>query len=404
MAKKATTKLKEEKAPVTEQAVLVFAPEEKPVVSKFDMEQKVLEIVAVCNLAVTVKDDATNDYARQVGKNASLVVRAIENKRKELNGNPKKEIEDNNSVAKKLSAPIEVQIDKIRMAVSTYELEKEKKRLAEVAKAEEAKRKQEEAEQKERDRVQAIKQKIFDTKNKSLSDIDAISDPESLLAFEKRFKAWKPKASEYGEFMNEVDAIKKDIEDRIKTRKVIVADIEKARKESERLKGVAKKQALKELELKKAKLDAEKAQADADQKKKDAEGQAIENEANRDLSIYLATLGVKDVPKRTEEFVQLFGSSKGAMENKPKIVEKINAERIEDYNSKNLKSEKVKNQRTEYKFTVLDETLVPREFLSVDDVKIRKAIVEKRSELEKDLSSFKIAGVEIFPETKTVFK
>jgi hypothetical protein len=386
------------------QEILVFAPEEKPVVSKFDMEQRVLEIVAVCTQAVAIKDDATNDYARQVGKNASLIVKAIDKKRLELNELPKKEIESNNAVAKKLSAPIETQIERLRLSVSTYELDKEKKRLAELKIIEDAKKVKEEAERKERERVQGIKQNILDTKNKAFSDIDLISDPKSLSEFEKRFNGWKPKEEYYAEFMGELTAVREEITKRIQSRQVIVAEIEKSRKEAEKLKGVAKAQAQKELELKKQQLDLEKSQADAKAKEVELEKQKAENKANQDLTIYLATLGVKEVPKRTEEFVQLFGSSVDAMNNKDKIVEKINAERISDYNSKNLKADKVKNQRTEYKFTILDETLVPREYLCVDETKIKKAIAENREALEKDLSSFQIAGVQIFPETKTVFK
>ncbi len=64
----------------------------------------------------------------------------------------------------------------------------------------------------------------------------------------------------------------------------------------------------------------------------------------------------------------------------------------------------MKNQRVDYIFDIIDENSVPREYLCVDESKVKKAIQENRALLEKDINGFKIDGIKISSKVQTVLK
>ena len=70
----------------------------------------------------------------------------------------------------------------------------------------------------------------------------------------------------------------------------------------------------------------------------------------------------------------------------------------------NLVGDKVKNQRKEVKFKIVDANKIPREYLKVDETKIRATMGENRNGLKEDIHSFKIEGVEFYIESTTVLK
>ena len=52
----------------------------------------------------------------------------------------------------------------------------------------------------------------------------------------------------------------------------------------------------------------------------------------------------------------------------------------------------------------MDENLVPREYLCVDEAKIKKAIQLNRAELQKDIKSWGLSGILIYPKSSTILK
>lgn len=387
-------------------SIILVLPEEKPILEKFfEEEQKVLEIVSICERAQEVKDDSSNDYARQVGKRANELVKAIDKKRLALTKPVREEQERINTVAKKLSSPIEAQIEKIRSVVTAYETEKERKRLEEVARIEKEKKEKEEKEKKERERVAKIKNEINRIQNTALADINQIEDMKSLNELEFRLNSWKPKAEFFSEFMPELQAVIKDLNEKITLRKPVIEQLQKQKEEAARLKGEAKKLAEEKLKLQQEEL---KKQKEAEEKRL-LEEKELKDRAEalnrQELSIFIASLNyTKETAQEVEKFIGKYGSATTAMQKKQEMLDTINAERIAAAKNTELNAKKMKNQRVNFKFRILNESEVPREFLSVDEKKINQAIVANRMLLEKVPVEFKIAGIEIYSETKTVLK
>jgi len=368
-------------------------------------EKKVIHIVSVCQQALAITTDASNNYAREVGKQASDLIKAINKRRLELTKPLRDEETLINSVAKKLTAPLEEQVGKLRLAVTRFEMEKERKRQEEIRQQEEIKQQRELAEKVERERIMRIKNEIQKVQNSAFAEIERIEDAKSLTAFETKIKNWKPKEEFFAEFMPELTLVLNEIAQRIESRKSIITEMQRAKAEAERLKGVAKLQAEREAELKRKELEAQKLKEQMEERQRQIDKEKRENMAIQELTYFVASLGLNtNIEEKVKELVKTYGSAILALGNQTAIIEKINKERIEAHNKAILEAQKVKNQRTDYLFNVLDEAKVPREFLSVDETKIRKAIQDNRKKLEQDIASFTIEGIEIYPQTKTIFK
>jgi hypothetical protein len=387
-------------------SIIVVSPEEMPILAKFsEEEQKVLEVVAICERAQQINDDTQNDYARQVGKRANELLKAIDKKRLALTEPIREQHNRINAVAKKLSSPIDLELEKLRQSITTYETEKERKRQMELKRIEEEKKAKEEIERKERERVAKIKLEINNIQNNATADINRIEDLKGLTEFDTRLRSWKPKAEFFAEFMPELKSMLEDLYRKIELRKPIIEELTKQKEEAQRLKGEAKKVAEEKARLEQEKLDkAKKDEADRLQIEKEARDRA-EVLNRQDLSIFIASLNyTKETLQETEKFIGKYGSATAAIANKQGIIDAINAERLAKAKDNELEAKKMKNQRVNFKFRILNESQVPREYLMVDEKKLNEAIVKNRILLEKIPAEFKIDGIEIYSETKTVFK
>jgi hypothetical protein len=387
-----------------EPIVIQVAEEEKDALVKFsDQEKKVQEIVALCK-SVVVTDDASNTLARSIGVQAKAVISAIEKKRKELVRPHIDKQDAYNSVAKKLSSPIEEAVNtRINRMVTAYELAREEKRKAALAQAEKEKKEKEEAEAIEKARVDRIRASIKEVLDKGNGRIDKIDSSGSLDAFVKELSAWKPKVEFYGEFYSELENTIVELKTRAENRRPIIIQLEQNKAEAAKLEGEAKLQAEKIAAQQADKLKAIQEKEAAELATKKAEEEAKEANAKRELTILIAPI-CQNIHEELKRQIGLHGSAVNAMANKGKVIQSVTEAKTEKQEIRGLKSEKMKNQRLEFKFEIINEFQIPREFLSVDETKIRAAIVANRAALEKDINGFKIEGVTIYPDTKTVFK
>lgn len=108
----------------------------------------------------------------------------------------------------------------------------------------------------------------------------------------------------------------------------------------------------------------------------------------------------EEAAKKEAELDSLFGEAKStsSIELESKIDEEIvNAQIKAEHKAsvKNIESQKVKGASRVWIFEITDSNLVPRDFLMVDERKIRAAVAEGARE---------IAGVKIFEETKIAIR
>ena len=102
--------------------------------------------------------------------------------------------------------------------------------------------------------------------------------------------------------------------------------------------------------------------------------------------------------------VEKYGSAIIAAEKREELILDYQNSLVEKAKEEEVASEKVKNVRVDYLFEITDENLIPREYLCVDEAKIKKAIQANRESLQKDIKNFSIKGTIIFPKNSTILK
>jgi hypothetical protein len=412
-----------------------------------EVQQKVIEIVVNCK-SIKVTDAASNLRAKEVGKSANALVKAIDKKRLELTKPLRDEAERINSVAKQLSAPLETEVERFKIEITAFDLEQERIRQEQLKKAEEERKAKEEADRIERERIDKIKEQIRIVENAGLDEINRCDTVAKVDALANKLTNWKPKAEFYQEFLPQVQSAIADLIEKVKLRKPVVQEMENQKAEAERLAKIAAEQEAKAKEIEaarvkaleqqtKAEQDASNAQAaiakaeqdrikaeqakaaaaeaqrkaeeqqqllkkqqesaEADRIKAEQRKAELEEAQKQSLQTFLRAVGVRTIEETANYYIQKYGSAEIANTKKNDIIAEQTAKRQEK-----ALGAKTKNLRTDYKFEITDESLIAREFLSVDEKKIREAIIANREALEA--GSYTIAGIEIYADTKAVLR
>jgi len=371
----------------------------------FDFEKESKELFSLSKKLALINDDEDNTTARDLAKKMTTLKNKIEEARKEANKPDQQRIDGRMEAAKKITEPIGKEIDRLKQCVSFYESEKERKRLAEKKRLEDEMKAKEEKEKKERERVQNIRKEIDRLRTDGQAKVNACNTIKEVNDMELKLKGWKLKPEFFSEFIEEAEGLKNEICELLAKRKPLIEEIEKKNEEAKKLEGEKKLQAEQEAEAKKKELEAQNKLREEEQRNKELEGQNIELAARQELIVLIASFGIKNnIEQYIEGVVAKYGNCRLAIENREKLIDDYKEHLQDKVKMDALESEKVKNVRTTFEFTIVDEQLIPREFLSIDEQKIRKYITEKRKELETDVNSVKIEGLIIYPKKQTIVK
>lgn len=371
----------------------------------FDFEKQSSELFSLSKKLSLIKDDEDNQAARDLAKQMTTLKNKIEEARKEANKPDQQRIDGRMESAKKITEPLTKELDRLKQCVSFYESEKERKRLEEKKKLEDEIKAKEEKEKKERERVQKIRSEIDRLRTDGQAKVNACNTLKEVNDLEVKLKGWKLKPEFFAEFIEEAEGLKNEISELLSQRKPLIEEIEKNNLEAEKLKGDKKLQAEKEAEAKKKELEAQNKLQEEEQRNKQLQEQNMELAAKQELIVLVASFGMsRGVEEYMENVIAKYGNCRLAMEQRDKLVDDYREHLSNKTKMDAIDSEKVKNVRLTFEFSIIDEDLIPREFLSVDEAKIRKALVDNRKKLEEDVNGYKIDGLLIYPKKSIIVK
>lgn len=361
-------------------------------------------LIEKAKVVIVVNNDLDNSNALIIAKQLSDIYKEVDKVKKSLNKPLKNQIDKNNEDAKEITKPIEDEIARIKKLVTSYEVEKEKKRKEEERRVEEEKRKREELEKKEIERVSKITAEIQRLREQSAKSINSTTSIDDLYKIENSLISWTPKKEFFMEFTSDAEKLKTEIQSMIDGRKSIVVELDKERKKNEELRKKNKEEAdkkNKELELR---IAAEKKANEEREALKKIEAEAEEMSCRNEITILVASFGIRDIDGYIGKIINKYNSCKEAILRRDEIIENYHKEQDEKRRFEQLEAQKVKNLRTDYIFQVVDENKIPREYLCVDESKIKEAIKKNKASLDKDVNSFKIDGIIITTRVQTILK
>jgi hypothetical protein len=388
----------------TEMIVLNLDADEKKELAKFNKLE--LQVAAIVHhlKSIEVKDEVGNTVAVDVATKANKLVKAIEARRKELSDPLEKQKKVLISIEKKLAGPLEEAVAAVKKKITDWTQEQERLRKVELQRQEDARKKEEQDRENERLRVLNIRNKITEFKDKSSQKVNAIEDLSGLEAFIKEINAWKPKSEFYQEFFTEIESEIKSAISLAEGRRTLIEEMEKqkvaaASANKKAAAAAAEKQkalqAQMELKRKNDELEAEKKRE-----------QAAQLEAANKIAIRNTVEALGWPADRVDgvmaDIIYTYQSFTNAMAQIEKLKVSL-SEKLKLHNdSLRTVASKATNQRVNWKFRILDATQVPREYLMVDEAKIKAAMTTMKEEVKT--GKFNIAGVEFYDEASTVLK
>lgn len=398
-----TEPVNDNSSPIIQSSEVVTATLKKDSIEIFELQSKPLIEKVIKIISIGTDDDNAN--ARTLAKELADLKKKVNAEKIARNKPLNAEIDANGEKAKKIVEPIDVQIERVKQLITNYELEKERKRKEEIAKIEAEKKEREEKERLNNERISKIRgeiQRLRELSSKSIGDANTLSD---LLKIETNMTTWKPKQEYFMEFFDEVDVtLRNEIKSLIEARKPILKELDEQREKAAKLEEENKEAAERERKLIAEKLEAEKKKKEQEDAIKKAQEETEEMNAKNEITVLVASLGIKDFEPYIENILKKYGNYRTASASREKIITSFQEEQEEKRQKAILDAQRIKNQRVDYDFEITDVTKVPLQYWSVDESKIKKAIQENRSLLEKDVNSFKIDGVKITPVTTTVLK
>jgi hypothetical protein len=357
----------------------------------FELHQKsATDLLKRCEGITEVGSDEQNTLAREIAKASSDFNKTVNNARKTLNKPLKERTDKNNADAKSVITPIEAEIERIKGLIGDYEQKKEKARQEALKKAEEERLAKEKEERERQEKIQAIRDNINNIQQTYTAKVNECKTSKTLEKYKGEIQALSVSKKEFGDQVDSMKQVKDILLSQVEQRMPIVKELEKASGEEKE-----------ELVAKEQERQAEEIQTLS------FEEQSME--ANAEQFVYIGLTRIESecdwkLEDKAKELLTLYGSYVEVEKN----LEQIIAKELSLVQSKDkidtLVGDKVKNQRKEVKFKIVDENKIPREFLKVDETKIRKAMGENRNSLKEDIESFKIEGVEFYIELTTVLK
>jgi len=363
------------------------------------------EILALSKQIINPKDDADNDNAKSYGKKLVTISANAEKARKEYNTPYQEKIDANNDKVKAdITEPFKKEVDRLKLAITLYDSEKERKRLIEVARIAKEKADKEAEELAEKQRVANVRQKLSDITTNGITALEKCNTLEELDSFKLKVKSIVLKEEFYKEYFQEATDKIIELTNSIDKRRPLLEEIDKAKKATELLEGEQKRDAELLMKANQEKLDAQKLVDDEKRKNEELEKENKEMTAKQELFTLFSSLGIKKVADKVNETIEKYGSCIIASEKRDELISDYQNSLVEKAKEEEVASEKVKNIRTDFLHSIIDENLVPREYLCVDEAKIKKAIQLHRPELQNNLNAWKIDGILIFPKTSTILK
>ncbi len=374
-------------------------------VKTFDIAEFKIESDELLSLSKKIiQDDIDNNSARDIGKQLTKLVKQIDDARLEANKPDQAKINKRMADAKTIIVPASAEVERLKKAISFYESEKERKRLLELKRIEDEKKAKEEAEKKERERVAKIKSAIERIRTEGIARLEKCNTLAELNSFETNVNGFVLKTDFYQEFISEAENEKTQLIILVSQRKPLLEEIEKQKLEAAKLEGEQKEAANREAEAKQKEFAAQKLADEEKRKNEELVKQNNELNASRDLMMFAASLDLTDAELYINKVIEKYGSAYTAMQDREKLIDDYKQSLIEKSKEEAVTAGKVKNVRTDFDFKIVSETEIPDEFWSVDEAKIKKYILSKRAELEKDVNSVSIKGLIIFPRRSTILK
>lgn len=363
------------------------------------------EILVLSKQIINPKDDADNDNAKSYGKKLVTISANAEKARKEYNNPYQEKIDANNDKVKAdITEPFKKEVERLKLAITLYDSEKERKRLIEVARVAKEKADKEAEELAEKQRVANVRQKLSEISTNGVNALEKCDTLEELDSFKLKVKSIVLKEEFYKEYFQEATDKIVELIVLIDQRRPLLEEIDKAKKATELLEGEQKRDAELLMKANQEKLDAQKLVDDEKRKNEELEKENKEMTAKQELFTLFSSLGIKKVADKVNETIEKYGSCIIASEKRDELISDYQNSLVEKAKEEEVASEKVKNIRTDYLFDVMDENLVPREYLCVDEAKIKKAIQLHRTELQKDIKSWGLSGILIYPKSSTILK
>lgn len=371
----------------------------------FEYEKQYDELTELSKKIILINDDFENQSARDIAKKMTTLKSSIENARKQWNEPHQKKIDDNNENAKKITEPIIKEVERLKQSISFYETEKERKRVEEENRLKEELRLKQEKEKQENERKSKIRSEIERLRIDGQNRVNNCNTVKDITDLEIKLNGWKLKPEFFMEFIGDAEKIKSEIIEALQKRKPIIIELEEKKQEAEKLKGKQAEQAKREAEAKQKELEAQNKLREEKQRNKQLQEQNMELAARQELIALVASFGIKyNIEGYMDSIISKYGNCRLAINNREQIIEDYRQYLKDKAEISAVKSDKVKNVRTDFLFSIVDENLIPKEFMSVDESKIRKAIQENRGLLEKDINGYKIEGLIIYPQKKTIIK
>lgn len=361
------------------------------------MNEFSVKVGGLINLSSAIKvieNDIENNNALEVAKDLNKLDKQIDECRKLLNKPLDTAIKSNNALAKKISTPLTEEIERLKKQITTYQAEKERKRIAEAKKIQDEKEASERLKQAEIDRVARIKGAIERMDIDLSGKIESVKNTTDLDEISSKLKAWQPREDYYQEFMPNVKELVVSLDQKIKARYGVIKELEKAL-----AKGDAKKLAEVSSTLKEIKK-----QEDVVKQEKQSDNELTDFQARQQLISLFSSVGVEDVAANVERVIKMYGSAQYALLKKDDLILAYQNESESNKTESTVKESGMKSQRVDFTFEVIDKSKLPLEFLKVDEVAIRAAIKEKRQVLIEDEKGFTIDGVKIKKELTTVLR
>lgn len=403
-SKKVAVKTKEVKALEIPTSLEIKAEEVNQDPLAYINEYKALadDILVLSKKIITPKDDEENTNARDYGKRLNKIIKDAEEQRKSINNPWQEKIDQNNDMAKMvISEPLKKEVERLKNAVGLYESEKERKRIEEEKRLAKEKAEREAAILAEQQRVAKVRQNISDITTNGIAGLEKCNTLDELNTFHNKVKSFVLKEEFYKESLQEAQGKVDELFALIEQRRPLLEEIERAKKDAEKLEGEQKAAAEKAMA---EKLEAQKAADEEKRKNEELERENKEMTAKQELFSLFASLGIKKVSDYVNTVVEKYGSAVIAAEKREELINDYQNSLVEKAKEEEIASEKVKNVRVDYLFEIIDENLIPREFLMVDEAKIKKAIQANREALQKDIKNFTIQGAIIFPKNSTILK
>jgi hypothetical protein len=353
---------------------------------------------------ILIENDNENVLARDFGKELNTKIKEINDKRLAINRPLNDEIKSNNDLGKQICEPMEKELDRIKAVITNYEKAKELLRLDELRKLEEERKKKDELQRIDMERVNKIKNQISQLRTSTTEKINGINQLKDIEVLESQIKGSKLKPEFYMEFMPDANQMIKDLLFLIEGRKPIIKELEAKKDEANKLMKKNAEEATKQKELIAQQEKDMKDKSEREAALKKAQDDADEFSARQKVTVLVASLGIKNVEHYMDKLIAMFGNFRSIMQNSHKVVENYQNEQKELAKLAELEDQKMKNQRVDYHFQILDESKVPMEYYSIDEKKIKEAIKNNKLKLDKDVNSFTIDGILIFAKTQTVLK